>query len=249
MEKQYRIAIIDDEAPAREVIKGMLELLQFPHSIVGEATSVVAARQLLKTEKPEIVLLDIQLTDGTGFDVLRDLVVDFDFHLLFITAHNSYALKAFEFAALDYILKPLSVEKIEKALGRVLHYDHKLREERLKIAQDLIDSKPSPNIVLKTLDEFHLVPAVDIVYCKASGSYTEFHLENGKKILTSKNLKEYEGLLAEDHFFFRCHHSYLVNLRKISIYHADGNAVLKNGERIPVSVRRKEEFIRLLATR
>jgi two-component system LytT family response regulator len=241
-----RTIIVDDEEKARKTIYNYLSLGCKEVEVIAQADSVESGYQAIVAFKPDLVLLDINLTDGTGFDLLKK----FDhitFKIIFITAYEEYAIKAFKFSALDYLLKPLNpqelVEAIEKAAKTI---ENENVELRFKAFLTNYDDKPKPDkkLVLKTSENIHLVDIKDIIRCEADGSYTTFFLADGRKIMVSKNLKEYEDILTE-YNFFRPHHSHLVNLSyMLSFEKRDGGQVImKDKSIVPVATRRKDELL------
>jgi two-component system, LytTR family, response regulator len=243
-----RTIIIDDEEKARKTIYNYLALSCKEVEVVAQADSVESGYQAIVDFKPDLVLLDINLTDGTGFDLLKKFD-HISFKLIFITAYEEFAIKAFKFSALDYLLKPLNpqelVEAIEKA-GKTIENENV--ELRFKAFINNFDNKPKTDkkLVLKTSENIHLVDIKDIIRCEADGGYTTFFLTDGRKILVSKNLKEYEDILTE-YNFFRPHHSHLVNLTyMLSFEKRDGGSiVMKDKSMVPVSTRRKDELMNI----
>ena len=212
--------------------------------IIGTATSVVEASKLLRRLQPDILFLDIMLGDGTGFDVL-EIIPDLRSKIIFVTASDAYAIKAFKFAAIDYILKPYSDEDLNTAIDKALN---QLQPERkqLSILQETI-SNPSnapTKISLHTLDKIVVVCLEEIIKCKSDNNYTTFYFENGSKMMVTKTLKYFADLLKESHFL-RVHQSHLVNTKYIKAYiKSDGGyLVLKDKSTVPVSVRKRAEVI------
>jgi len=237
---KVRIVIIDDEKNVRIVIKKLLGLLSSEYIVVGEAPSVVEGKKVILETKPEIVLLDIELEDGSGFSLLNQLP-RLDFKLIFITAYNQYAIKAFKYSALDYLLKPVEPTDLKNAIDRAKERIQSENELK-KLLQNFEDPKHS-KIVVKMSNGTHFINIEDILYCQADGSYAKVITKNGT-IFASKNLKHFEDLL-EEKSFIRTHQSYLVNKAEIAaIKH--NFAVLKNNTRIPISIRRKPEITALL---
>ncbi|RZM14593.1 MAG: response regulator [Pedobacter sp.] len=191
------IAIIEDEVAIRKEITWLLE--RAPDvKIVGYSTNVKDAIKLIDLQKPDIIFMDIQLIDGTAFDILNGLK-DIPENIIFITAYNQFAIKAIKFGALDYLLKPVDADELSDALERYRKKRDKNRywNERLAIAQQSIIEENLPqNIVLHTISQTHIILVKDIIYCKGDGPYTFFYLENGKNLLVSKPLKHYQEILA-----------------------------------------------------
>jgi two-component system LytT family response regulator len=243
-----RTVIIEDEEQKRLALKLMLSELRSDVEIVGEAGDVSTAKQLILKTNPDLVLLDIKLPDGTGFDLLEQLD-PVSFKIIFVTAFNEYAVKAFKFSAVDYLLKPVSTEDMMNAIDKTAHM--LLAEYHLKI-NTLLNNHRSPSseekrIIIKTIDKIHVIKIQDIVRCESDASYCHFFLKDGSKITASKPLKEYAGLFNE-HGFFRVHKSHLVNLKEVTRYDKSegGDVILKGGERIPVSSHKKEELLEYL---
>lgn len=238
------IAVVDDEARARETIIDILGLSPVELSIVGEADSVNSAYELIVSKSPDLILLDINLPDGTGFDLLKkfDKVL---FKVVFITAHQEYALKAFKYSAVDYIMKPITAAEL---LGAVENVNDGLNKEEtaLKLNTLLLNLEKLKKIVLKTAESIHIINVSQIIRCEADVNYTTFFLADGKKLMVSKPLKEYDELLGTAGFF-RTHQSHLVNLEHISRYDKTdgGYLVMDNNVIVPVSVRKKDQLFDL----
>jgi len=244
------VVVIDDEKRMANSIARMIEENSSGFAIAGVAHSVKTGIELINKHKPDLITLDINLPDGSGFDILKQ-VEERDFKIIFITAYEAHALKAIKFSALDYFLKPIDELEFADALRKV-KTAHKAEKNRLVLDALLtgLNGKPKEQkkIVLKTVDDIHLVKIEDIIRCESDGSYTTFYLTNKKTLLVSKNLKEYEDLLV-DYGFFRVHHSHLINLNFIERFHkADGGLVhMTDQSEIPVSVRRKEKLLKLFS--
>jgi len=238
-----KIAIIDDETNVRELIKKLLKLISPAYVVIGEAASIASAKKMLKDTDPDIVLLDIELEDGSGFGLLEQLP-KIDFKLVFITAFNQYALKAFKYNALDYILKPIAPEELKTTLERVQGMVY-LEKETHTLLENLKENREAknPKIALKTSNKIHLVDVDKILYCQSEGSYTKI-VTAEETILVSKNLKHYQELLPDSEFI-RTHQSYLVN--KIHILGLENDSIiLKNDTVIAVSSRRRAEIKAIL---
>ena len=241
--------IIDDEIKARKSISEILKYTDADIEIVAEAGSVKAGYEMIAKHKPELVLLDIKMPDGSGFDLLKKLP-ETDFKLIFITAFEQYAIKAFEFSALDYILKPIDpvklISSVQKAAQLVENENLSVKLKALFSNLNISNNTPK-KLVLHTEKKIHVIETKNIVYCQSDGGYTTFHLIERKKIIVSKNLKTFEQLLSGNQFF-RPHQSYLINLDFIEYYnkHSGGYITLKTGVQIPLSRRKKEQFLSIL---
>ena len=216
-------------------------------NIIGKAKSVVEAAKLLQKKQPDILFLDIMLGDGTGFDVL-EIFPNLKSKIIFITASDAFAIKAFKFAAIDYILKPYSDEdlafSIEKA-QRQIQPD----KQQLNILQEAVaaPNKTPSKISLHTSEKIIVVNIADIIRCKSDNNYTTFYFNDNSKILVSKTLKHYADMLKEVSFL-RVHQTHLVNIKYIKefIKSDGGYLILKDKSNIPVSVRKRNEVIATL---
>lgn len=245
-----QVVIVEDELHSRETLRNLLTEFCAQVEIVAMAATLSEGVHAIKTNRPDLVFLDIELQPHTGFDLLEQ-VANQNFHLIFTTAYEHYALKAIKFSAIDYLLKPIDVEELIDAIEKV----QKIRDEEMhnKRVEVLLNNMQNMNntqhtITLSTMEGMEFVCVADIVRCEAMGAYTHFILRNGKKILVSKHLKEYENLLA-DHRFFRIHQSHLINLTEVARFvKPDEQVVLKNGDVIKVAHNRKENFLSMMKT-
>ena len=240
--------IVDDEPELRELNRTLLQRNFTDISVIGECGTVEDAVDFINEHHPQLLILDIRLTDGTGFNILQK-IQPYNYALIFVTAYNEFAIKAIRFIAIDYILKPIDEAEfclaVEKALSSI---DSSKLQEQVKTFFSYYERKTqSRRIVLKTSEAINIVDVSDITYCRSESNYTTFYFINGTKIMISKVLKEYEELLSE-YGFFRPHHSFLVNLQYISkLDKSDGGfLILKDKTEIPVSLRRKKKLIQVL---
>lgn len=247
-----RTVVIDDEESARDAILKLLKIYCEDVEVIATANSVKTGIEVISEYKPDLVLLDIQLDDGIGFDILSKVNHE-DFKIIFITAFHEYAIKAFKFSALDYLLKPLDADDLIAAIDKVKKAIDKENIE-LEVSTFLNnfhnaknDKSENNKIVLKTIDKIFSIPVVDIIRCESEGSYTTFYIKDGKKIMVSKNLKEYDELLA-GYQFFRSHQSHLFNLNYFDYFNKSdgGYIVLKDGSNVPLSQSKKESFFKLM---
>jgi len=245
--------LIDDDQHLRQGMKSLLERHAPEIRIIGEAESVKTGIEAIENWKPQVVFLDIHLNDGTGFDILEQVAKTngkLSSHIVFITAHEQYALKAFKFSALDYLLKPVdpeelkkSVVKIKEVLEKNTSFDHiDLLLENIRKKVDHFK-----RIALSTADGIHLFEISDIIRCESQDNYTQFFIKNHKPLLISKTLKEYEELLME-HGFERIHQSHLINLSYLKSYiKTDGGYVIMgDNARLPIAQRKKERLQELI---
>ena len=241
--------LIDDDKHLRTGLKALLERYTNEIQIIGEAESVKTGVELLKSSNPQVIFLDIHLNDGTGFDILEKLGKT-TAHIVFITAHEQYAVKAFKFSALDFILKPVDPEelqstiiKIKEVVGKSSSFEHiDLLLENIRKKVDNFK-----RIALSTSDGIHLFEVSDIIRCEAKVNYTEFFIKNHKPLLISRTLKEYEELLTE-HGFERIHQSHLINLSYLKSYiKSDGGyVIMADNTNIPIAQSKKERLQELI---
>lgn len=238
------IVVVDDEPKARETIINILKLGSIEISVVGEADDVKSGFDIISQTNPDLILLDINLPDGTGFDLLKKFG-KIPFKIIFITAHEEHAIKAFKFSALDYILKPVAAGDLIGAIEKAADTIHK-EETELKFSAFLSNLDKIKKIVLKTAESIHIINIKNIIRCEADINYTTFYLDNGEKLLVSKTLKDYAELL-ESSGFFRSHQSHLVNLDHILRYDKTegGHLVMCDESIVPVSSRKKDELFKL----
>ena len=242
-----KILIIDDEKIARENCQLVLSHIGINGLIVREADNVANALQQIADFNPDLLLLDIQLNDKTGFDVLQAIAPRY-IPTIFITAYNDFALKAFQVSALDYLLKPFDPSTLHAA---VLKAHSRIQNDRvfeqLEIFRQQLKSNEPRKIVLNTADSLHIVDINDITYCLADGAYTHFHFINRKPVFVSKRLAHFESIIGSDHFI-RAHQSYLVNMNHVAQFDKrnGGSLILPENVEVPVSSRKKEEIISYL---
>ncbi|MBM3185156.1 MAG: response regulator transcription factor [Bacteroidetes bacterium] len=242
-----KILIIDDEKPTREFIRRMLESLKLNAAIFIDGENVESGIKAIEEIQPDLVLLDIQMPDGNGFDVLRRVQYK-KFEVIFITAFQEFAIQAIKFSALDYILKPIDMEELQSSVIRALDAIHEEADEsQFSVLQNNIQPNQKRKLVLKTLESIHVVDIDNIIRCEADKNYTSFFLADGKRILVSKTLKDYDTMLA-DHSFFRAQQSHLININFIERYDKQdgGYVIMKDGASVPLSPAKKEQFFQLL---
>jgi len=246
-----KILVIDNEKEIRLVLKDMVEA-SGPH-LIEEADGVSTGIEKIKTFQPDIVLLDVEMNDGTGFDLLKQLN-EISFQLIFTTAHNQYAIQAIKFSAIDYLLKPVDPAELQLSLQKAKeNITLQTMQQQLAVLMQQFGNKPATDrqIVIKDIDKTYFVKMNDILYCEAEGSYTKFYITHGEPIFVSRNLRFYEDLLAPAGFF-RTHHSCLVNPAKIKIYDRKtdcGTLILEGGHTVPVSQRKKDFVLQFLENR
>ncbi|MCV9387397.1 LytR/AlgR family response regulator transcription factor [Reichenbachiella ulvae] len=232
--------IVEDKAYIRKGLLNLLKTVDAEMEIIGECASVKDAVVVANACKPELVFLDINLTDGTGFDFL-DQTEHLDFKTIFITAYEEYALKALKKGAVDYLLKPVDIDELQLALKKVKATPITQQKEQITTAKKVWYQNDA-TLVLSLSDSFQVINLDELLYCESDKGYTTFYLTNAKKYIASKPLKEYETRLEKVNFT-RPHQSFMVNLKFIDKYDKTGIIHLINGQRIPVSSRKKEAFL------
>lgn len=244
-----RTVIIDDENHIRDTLINLLET-NCPDMVrvIGQASGVESGMEAIRSLQPDLVFLDIQMKDGTGFDLLQKLPA-IGFKVIFITAYDQYALQAFRFSAVDYLLKPVNPEQLTEAVHRVRDLVHDQSAKQLNVLKENLKTTghTSRKIILRTNESIHLLDVSNIIFCDSDSSYTTVHTVEGEKIIVSRTLKEYEEMLTECGFY-RVHKSYLINLVHLKRFDRQdgGYIVMTNGIKIPVASRKRDEMLGLL---
>jgi two-component system LytT family response regulator len=252
--QEIKALIIDDEFQSRNFLIKMLQQY-FPDIIVTcQAATVEEGLNGIKKHTPNIVFLDIQMKGETGFDLLNCLS-EINFALIFTTAFDKYAIKAFRFNAIDYLLKPIVADELIDAVNKVKQRGISLQSASKMQVDQLYEDIKNPKkihnkIAIPTTEGFIIIPVNEIVYCHADSNYTKFYLVDKKCILSSYTLKQYDEILTAQ-AFFRAHRSYLINLSHVKMYRRGegGGIVMSNGHEIELSRTHKDEFLHLLNVR
>lgn len=242
-----RSLLIDDESYARQNLRRVIDVACPEIRVVGEADSVKSGKDAIRSLKPDLVFLDVEMNDGEGFDLLRQLP-DIPFRVIFVTAYEKYALRAIRFSALDFLLKPVQKEDLLAAIAKLKNVHGPDYQRKINL---LMGNRPSPTrIALPVIDGYVFIDVESVIRCEADGNYTRFFLDNGEKIMVTRTLKEYEDIL-EAAGFFRLHHSHLVNLQSIVRYKKGegGSVILKDGTELEVARRRKDDFLKMIGQR
>lgn len=242
-----KVLIIDDENRTRQLIAKMIESFGLDVETIPEGENVQSGIAAIEKYNPDIVFLDIQMPDGTGFDVLAS-IPNKTFEVIFITAHEEFAIKAIKFSALDYLLKPVDTTELKAALEKALvTIDERSEPSQFDALQKNIQPSEKRRLVLKTQESVHVVELDQIIRCEADRNYTSFFLLDNKKILVSKTLKEYETLLS-GHNFLRVQQSHLVNIDYVDRYDKKngGAVVMKDGSEVPLSPAKRDLFFKRL---
>lgn len=249
---KYKALIVEDEVRSRDFLKNLVDEFCPQLAVQGTASNVEEAVTFINTQSPDIVFMDIEMQTGTGFDVLQQ-VKHRNFHVIFTTAYDHYAIKAIRFSAVDYLLKPINLEELQQAVAKAIEtLQQQAENNKLDL---LIKNLRRPagedfSISLSTSEGVEFIQLPNILRLEANGPYTTFFMKDGSKIMVSKNLKEYEMLLT-DHGFFRVHNSHMINLKQVrKMIKTDGGyAVMNDESMIAISPKKKDEFVQLMAQR
>jgi two-component system LytT family response regulator len=247
---KFRALIVDDEVNARQALNNLLKMYCQDIEVVAEAHGVKDGCTKLIELKPDLVFLDIRLSDGTGFDLLKKTTGQ-NFRVIFVTAYDQYALNAIRLSAVDYLLKPINptelVQAVVKAINLLEHDD--AFKTKIKVLEDHIAPSGGQikRIILNTSNSMHVVDINNIIRCESDENYTYFITNDDQSILVSKTLKEFDELLTPNGFC-RVHQSHLVNMYQVSSYEKGpgGMIIMKNKDKVPVSGRRKDYFLKSL---
>ena len=244
-----RTIVVEDVRKNRELLKHMIQKYCPQVEVVGEAESADAGYEVIQALQPDLVLLDIEMPHGSGFDLLCKFQ-DIDFEVIFVTAFDQYAIKAFKFCAMDYIMKPVDIDELVAAIekvGKKIAGQQKSENFHYLIDHLRNGGPEHHRIAVPTLYGQKFIPITDIIRCEASGKYTVFHLRQRQQLMASKNIKEFEELLSE-HKFFRVHHSHMVNTEHIMEYRkgTGGYLVMSDSSSVDVSVRKRDDFLRFM---
>lgn len=243
--------IVDDETKSGESLKILIEDFCDDVEVCAICKSVDEGIVAIHEHNPDVVFLDIQMQRETGFDLLERLP-EINFEVIFTTAHSEYAIKAFKFSAIDYLLKPIDLEELKASLAKVRKKLGQGIGARLQQLMRNLKETSGENykLALPTTDGLFFVKVSSIVYCEASSNYTEIVTDDGRKHIVSRTLKEYDEMLSE-YNFYRIHNSYLINLNAVKKYirGEGGSVVMTTGQSLDVSKRRKEGFLARIAKR
>ena len=241
--------IIEDEKMSRETLRKMLEKYCPTVEIVAEADGYRKGIEQIRKFNPDVIFLDIQMPDGSGFRLLEELD-DIDFEIIFTTAFDQFAIKAIKYSALDYLLKPIIPQDLVDAIKKVEKKRFDLKKKKnLDILMENVHTpeESTQKIILSTAEMIHVINVDDSIRCESDNYYTYFFFTDGRKLLVSKTLKENEELLS-NHNFIRPHKSHLVNVKYIKsfIRQEGGYIIMTDGSRIPVSRRKKDKIMETL---
>lgn len=241
--------IVDDEQRSRDALNGLIERYCPEVFIIAQANGCQDGIEKAQKFNPDLVFLDIQMTDGSGFNFL-EAFEKFNFEVIFTTAHDQYAIKAIRYSALDYLLKPIDPDELKAAVRKFMQKQDKGQiNNNIKVLLENLKnpSNESKKIILSTSEGMHIVSTDDIIRCESDDYYTKFFFLNATSILISKTLKQNEAILS-DFNFIRPHKSHLINIKYIKSYlKVDGGYILMtDGSKIPVSRRKRESIVEIL---
>lgn len=249
MEGKVKAIIIDDELNGRETLFYSLKEVCPNVEVIAQAGSVDEGISVVESNSFDILFLDIEMPNGTGFDLLQK-VNQSNFDVIFTTAYDQYAVKAFKYSAIDYLLKPINLTELKEAVDKIEVSDEPKDKRKLDLLKENLteNNKSFSRLALPASDGLEFIEINDIIRCEADGNYTNFFLAGGKRMIVGKTLKEYEELLS-DQGFFRVHKSHLINLSYMSKYvkGTGGYVIMNDGKEVEVAKRRKEAFMARLS--
>jgi two-component system LytT family response regulator len=240
-----RALIVDDVENVAESLKQLIVEFCDGVEVIGIANSADDAIEIIKTEKPDIVFLDIQMPGKSGFDLLNSFE-KVDFSVIFVTAYNEFAIKAVRFGAIDYLLKPVDIDELKEAIERAKIKTEEKTEEIKNLLSNIQNPGDSNNtLIINSEQGYKLIKIAEIIRIEADGNYSFIYTEDGKRAISSKNLKLFEKYL-ENYDFVRIHNSHLINLAKIDNLNTKEalEVIMTNGEVLPISVRKKQDLIK-----
>lgn len=244
-----RTVLIDDETDSVRVLQKLLETYCPQVEVVGTAEGVETGLAIIQEMRPDLLFLDIEMTRGNAFDLLNQLR-PLTFQVIFVTAFDNYAIRAFKYSAVDYLLKPVDIDELVNAITRVAERSKQRNiVDQMQLFLDNMGtySLGQQKMAVPTLDGLIFINLREVVRLEAKSNYTQINLENGEALMATRTIKDYEDILPET-LFCRIHNSHIINLQKIEKYHKGrgGYVVLEDGSEIEVAIRRRQEFLRRL---
>jgi two-component system LytT family response regulator len=248
----YHTVIIDDDQIARRVLRRILEQNFHEIEVLGEADSVTSGVALINELEPDLVFLDIEMPDGTGFSLLEKLT-KINFRLVFTTSYSDYAITAFKYSAFDYIVKPVLIENVQSTISRINEIPVLHEKQRVEVLKKNLSRDPDTDqtIALPDLNGFTIVKVSDILRCEGERNYSRIFFKNGTSVLVSRTLLDFDNMLVS-HGFFRIHRSHLISLKDVNRYLKTGGGMVEMNDKtqLPVSPKFKDELLnRLLYNR
>ncbi len=217
MEK-IKILLVDDEVSAHNILSSLIKHLSNDFEVAGTATDLPEAVKLIQQLKPDVVFLDIEMPEYAGYEIVQ-FFEEINFEIVFVTAYNKYAVKAFELAALDYLVKPVQIERLQNTLERISNkLTHKINKEQIEILNSSLKNEKVDQIVIIDKGNKQILNHADIIAIEAQRSYCNIHTLSDRRFCVSKNLKHFESLLEDSSNFFRVHKSWIVNLNHLESY-------------------------------
>ena len=244
-----RTVLIDDETDSIRVLQKLLETYCPQIEVVGTAEGVETGLEVIQATRPDLLLLDIEMTQGNAFDLLNQLR-PLTFQVIFVTAFDNYAIRAFKYSAVDYLLKPVDIDELVSAVRRVAERSQQRTiVDQMQVFLDNMGtySLAQQKMAVPTVDGLIFINLREVVSLEAKSNYTQINLDNGEVVMATRTIKDYEDILPET-LFCRIHNSHIINLQKIEKYHKGrgGYVVLEDGSEIEVAIRRRQEFLRRL---
>jgi two-component system LytT family response regulator len=244
-----RTVLIDDETDSIRVLQKLLETYCPQVEVVGTAEGVETGLAIIQEMRPDLLFLDIEMTRGNAFDLLNQLR-PLTFQVIFVTAFDNYAIRAFKYSVVDYLLKPVDIDELVNAISRVAERSKQRNiVDQMQLFLDNMGtySLAQQKMAVPTLDGLIFINLKEVVRLEAKSNYTQINLENGEMLMATRTIKDYEDILPET-LFCRIHNSHIINLQKIEKYHKGrgGYVVLEDGSEIEVAIRRRQEFLRRL---
>jgi two-component system, LytTR family, response regulator len=241
------ILLVDDEKRSRDLMRIILNENCADVEVIGEADGVKAAIEKIDAVSPQLVFLDIEMGEQNGFQLLEHYTNP-NFKVVFATAYDDYALKAFECSAIDYILKPYNIEQVKKAVDKAKAQLGSTGKENIEaLKMNLATPNHLSRLALPIADGFLFVEPSEIVYFEAESSYTRIHLHNGQKVLVSRGLKDFVEIVDLP-YFYKPHRSYYINLNRVRQYNKSdgGEIIMDNGATVYAARDKKEEFLQAI---
>ena len=245
--------IVDDEKNSRIVLRSLIKDFVPEVHIIGEATNVEEAYKLINEMHPELVFLDIQMPGGNGFGLLKQWR-ELPFDVIFVTSFDQYAINAIKFSALDYLLKPVEIEELRRAIGKAVQNIERKANSTPQIMTLLENMDPGiteKKIAIHSNDKVRLIDLKRIIYIEADDSYCEITMANGERFTTSRVLKDFEDIFSENKDFVRIHKSCMINATHIKEYSKGEPCIIEmhDGKQFEVARRKKQEVLERLKSR
>lgn len=241
-----KAVVIDDDPSVFKLVKRTVEHHCPYVSVLASASGVAEGMNVIDLNRPDLVFLDVMMGDGSGFDLMEHYYKPW-FKVILISGFNEYALKGYKFNVIDYLMKPIREEELIAAINNAAEHIREDVHARAFRTDDESDAVRSHRIVLKTLDQIHIINTSDILHIEADRNYSTLYMEEGRKLVVSRAIKEFDSVLSEKGFY-RIHKSHIININKVRIFNKPegGTVVMKDGSTVPVASRKRDFLIRLL---